>query len=243
VTVNKELKNQLLARNYDCIVKNAFIPPLLENEPALPKEIFNWLTINKKEGNLIICANASHLETYNNQDLYGLDLCIEVTKRLVSQNLPVKFLFVVGANNRDKSKFLKNLAIIKQLNLSDHFFLISKRLSFVKVIELCDIVLRPTNTDGDALTVREALFLGKMVLASDVVKRPTNVFLFENRHIEDLENQLKKLIKSLPTQYKSKGQRYIESSENVKAFYLELLETTLRKELADNNPEHTKELV
>jgi len=35
--------------------------------------------------------------------------------------------------------------------------LIQADLSFVKLIEITDMVLRPTCTDGDALTVRKAL--------------------------------------------------------------------------------------
>lgn len=37
------------------------------------------------------------------------------------------------------------------------------------------IVLRPTRTDGDAVTVREAIAAGRPVLASDVVRRPDGV--------------------------------------------------------------------
>jgi glycosyltransferase involved in cell wall biosynthesis len=39
-------------------------------------------------------------------------------------------------------------------------------------------MLRPTATDGDAVSVREALHLGVPVVASDVVERPTGARVF-----------------------------------------------------------------
>ena len=40
------------------------------------------------------------------------------------------------------------------------------------MLRLTDVLLKPTNTDGDAISVREALYLGVPVVASDVVERP-----------------------------------------------------------------------
>jgi hypothetical protein len=48
------------------------------------------------------------------------------------------------------------------------------------------IVLRPTLTDGDALTIREALYLKKIVIASDIVKRPAGTFLYKTGQSSDL---------------------------------------------------------
>jgi hypothetical protein len=47
-------------------------------------------------------------------------------------------------------------------------------------------VLRTTNTDGDAISIREALDLNKIVIASDVVKRPQGVKLFKTRDVNSL---------------------------------------------------------
>ena len=227
ILVNNELNVRLLLKGTEFVVKEAFIPPILENELDLPGYILNWFRINKEKNNLIICANASLLETFNSQDLYGLDMCIEVTRRLVNQVLPVKFIFVVGSIEKYKDRYVKSSQLINQLNLNDHFLLVNERLSFVKIIELSDIVLRPTNTDGDALTVREGLFLNKIVLASDVVKRPEGVSVFKNRDINDLELQLKKIIKIHSTQYNTDNKRFVESVEDVKEFYLRLIEENL----------------
>ena len=47
----------------------------------------------------------------------------------------------------------------------------------IQLIQDCDIVLRTTKFDGDAISIREALYLGKPVIATDNGMRPDGVFL------------------------------------------------------------------
>ena len=49
--------------------------------------------------------------------------------------------------------------------------------STLRSIELADVLLRPTYYDGDAISVREALFLGTPVIATDDGMRPAGVIL------------------------------------------------------------------
>lgn len=60
-----------------------------------------------------------------------------------------------------------------------------------------DIVLRPTNSDGDALTIREGLLFEKKVIASDVVSRPINTFLFKTRNIVSFVETIEKVYGNL----------------------------------------------
>ncbi|OFX24294.1 MAG: glycosyl transferase [Anaeromyxobacter sp. RBG_16_69_14] len=46
------------------------------------------------------------------------------------------------------------------------------------VLGACDVFVRPTRADGDALSVREALSLGRKVVASEVGQRPPGCLLF-----------------------------------------------------------------
>jgi hypothetical protein len=194
IAVNADIKNRLTLPEGKCIIKEAFIPPALKDEPELPGKIVELLGKFKKAGTPIVCANAFRLEKYENQDLYGLDLCIEVTKRLVEKKVPLVFVFVVSTIGQHSELYLKNEALIQELNLGEHFLLINEKLSFVKLMQESDVVVRPTNTDGDSLTIREAIFLNKKILTSDVVKRPAGAKLFKNRDIDDLEMQLEMLL-------------------------------------------------
>jgi len=53
------------------------------------------------------------------------------------------------------------------------------------VISRSDLFLRPTTTDGDAVSVREALELGVPVVASDAVPRPDAVVLYRAGDLAD----------------------------------------------------------
>ena len=194
IAVNSTIRERLFLPENKCIVKDAFIPPFVNQEANLPESIIELIAKSKKQNRTIICANAFRLAKYNNQDLYGLDICIEVSKRLLEKQIPFTFIFVVSTIDQNAEIYFKNEALIKELQLNNHFFLINDKLSFVKIMQESDIVLRPTNTDGDSLTIREGLFLNKKVLASDVVKRPAGVRLFKNRDINDLETELEGLI-------------------------------------------------
>ncbi len=54
------------------------------------------------------------------------------------------------------------------------------------LFEYIDIFLRPTNTDGDSLSIREAIYSGIPTIASDIVERPFGTITFKNRVVSDL---------------------------------------------------------
>ena len=64
------------------ILLPAFIPPKIENEPPLTKEIIDWLETAKINDGYVLCSNAWNLVLHNGEDLYGLDICIEAMKYL-----------------------------------------------------------------------------------------------------------------------------------------------------------------
>lgn len=187
----------------DSYLKEAFLPPLLNDEEILPTDISNLIKIKKANGYLISCANAWRLDLYNNEDLYGLDLCIEAAKYCKENNIKIVFLFIVS-DLSGKLPISSYKKLIKDYDLCDVFFLYDISISFVRLIIESDIVLRPTNTDGDALTIREGLFFEKKVIASDIVSRPDNTYLFETRNIasfiETIEKVYGYLIKKKPNQ-------------------------------------------
>lgn len=194
IVVNSEIKERLSLPEKKTIVKEAFIPPNIQEEPELPKNIQEIISQNKKKENKIICANASRLEFHNNQDLYGLDQCLEVAERLFKKKIKFYFIFVVSSIEKNSDKFYKYKSQINERHLQSNFLLTNEKLSFVKLMEQADIVVRPTNTDGDSITIREAVFFKKPVLASNIVKRPEGVHLFRTRDIDDFEKKITKLI-------------------------------------------------
>lgn len=58
------------------------------------------------------------------------------------------------------------------------------------LIDKADIMLRTTLFDGDAISVREALFLGTPVIATDNGMRPAGVHLIKNNNVEALVDSI-----------------------------------------------------
>lgn len=225
LVVNNDIKEKLFLPESKCIIKEAFLPPNEKQEPELPENIHKLILESKINNKVIISANAFRLEQYNDEDLYGLDLCIEVAKRLVNKKIPFIFIFVVSTIDQKPEIFHKNKELINQLNLKEFFYLISQKLSFVKLMEQSDIIVRPTNTDGDSLTIREGLFLNKKVLTSDVVKRPEGVTLFKNRDLQDFQQKLESMIKEKDLKKDIlNDKKQFQLIEEFRRFYIELLE-------------------
>lgn len=223
IVVNEDIKKRLYLPEKKCVTKEAFIPPLLTDEPPLPENIAKLVCRSRDGDKVVICANAFRLEKYKDQDLYGLDMCIEVAKRLLQKEHSFIFIYIVSSIDDKAVDYIKMQQLITDLNLSDHFFLTNEKLSFVKLMQDSDIIVRPTNTDGDSLTIREGLFLNKKVLASDVVERPKGVVLFQNRNFDDLEIKLADLIRNKNIHSENTSQENRKQNENFKKYYCDLI--------------------
>lgn len=80
--------------------------------------------------------------------------------------------------------------------LQPHVFAIGdvSHESCLAVIARSDVFVRPTFSDGDAISVREALALGTPVVASDVVPRPAGTLCFTTGDARDLALKLESLL-------------------------------------------------
>lgn len=196
------------------VIIPAFLPPEIENEPELPIEVIDLLESNK--GKKIVISNAYRLNLFNEEDLYGTDLLIKVAKKIKQYNNEIKIIFVITTLEENKHLYDRYLDIIMKEQLSEYITLIPYPISFVKLIQKCDLVVRATNTDGDALTVREAIYFSKPVIASDAVIRPKNAILFKSRDYNDLYS---KIIQNLNSSIKLIGQPLNDYKNIYKGLY------------------------
>ncbi len=98
----------------------------------------------------------------------------------------VAIIFIVSSLKKGTKEYNRYKMRICDLELDDQILLYDKVMNFPALVMQADLVLRLTYTDGDALTVREGLWLGVNVLASDVVERPAGCYTFKNRSLGDL---------------------------------------------------------
>jgi glycosyltransferase involved in cell wall biosynthesis len=66
------------------------------------------------------------------------------------------------------------------------------------LIASSDVFVRPTTADGDSISVREALALGRRVVASDAVERPRGVFIHRTGDAADLARRLAEALAAPP---------------------------------------------
>lgn len=192
VVVNQEIKSIFNLKNSSVI--HAFLPPIIDEEEVLPKDVLK--IIEKNKGNKIIISNAFKLVKHNGQDLYGLDLLIDVAKKIKKEQKRYRIIFVIASMSEKDKLYNQYVREIEEQELEGIIYLIPYSISFARLMLESDLVVRATNTDGDALTVREALYLTKPIIASDIATRPTGTILFENRNSEDLFVKINKKFKS-----------------------------------------------
>ena len=177
------------------LVQPAFIPPKLEEEKDIlktyPKKLFNFLEIHKP----IIISNAFRIVFYNRVDLYGLDMCIELTVRLKQKFPNIGFFFALAdeTNNIEYLNIMKKRII--ELRIEDNFYFITGQREIWPLFKRVNLMIRPTYSDGYGSSIAEALYFGCPVVASDVCSRTDGTVLFKNRDLEDLLSKVLRTLK------------------------------------------------
>ena len=187
LVVSDEIRKKLLSWHcFDNRVRrfDNFLPPS-KDEFMFPIND-NIKTIAQTADPLVI-ANASALKFYKHQDLYGIDMMLELTSRLIMRYHNIVTIIFLGTVGDDK--YFKQLnRQIGNLGLNEHFFFVINN-AMIPVLANADLFIRPTNTDGIGISISEALSVGIPTIASDVCERPDGCTLFSSRDIEDLETK------------------------------------------------------
>ncbi|WP_160888789.1 glycosyltransferase [Halobacillus litoralis] len=220
IAVSEEIKNYLIKyymkNTRRVIVQPAFIPYYQNETTRAIKKYKSELQLDDfiSSHNIIICANASRLAFHEKEDLYGIDMCIELVNTLI-QKKPYDVGCIIMLPQIDNREYYVNLkTLVTQYGISNRILFVNKNIELVPLLNKVDIFVRPTNTDGDALSVRESLHSLTPTIASDVVKRPDGTITFKSRDtfdfykkvvwtIENYEQEVMKL-KSTPNSLNTK---------------------------------------
>jgi glycosyltransferase involved in cell wall biosynthesis len=139
----------------------------------------------------LIAANGK-VAWHQDTDLYGLDLLLELAVKLKPDypNLGIAICFW-DHKTEDQAYLDHLLALAKEKGVEKNLLFNTRRGPFIPVLAEADVFVRPTNTDGDATSIREALALGIPSVVSDVVERPQGAMLFRTRDVDDFEKQVR----------------------------------------------------
>lgn len=165
ITINERSYEKCQNINARTCFVPAFIPPQrIEN---LQVEIVKLIESLRAEGKTIYSTNAYNVaqDKFGN-DIYGIDFLVQYFKNSHDYALIISD---PSGNYRKQYTHLKSHSV----------FFIDYPHSYFEVLKRVDCFIRNTSTDGDALSVKEALYLGVPVLCTDIVDRPSGVKLFQ----------------------------------------------------------------
>lgn len=171
---------------------NGFLPHTAGNG-TLPEYVMEFIAGHE----MIASANGSNMNFYRGEDLYGLDMLVELCGR-ISQKYDVGFIYCISKgyiNNLDYYEHIKD--VIREKGIEDRFLFVHENLEFEAILKKSNFFIRPTNTDGYALSVAEAVYNGVPSIASDVSRRPIGSILFKTRDSEDLYQKTVELIDNI----------------------------------------------
>jgi len=195
VAVSQEVRRQLIEKGVPparITVAPAYIPPRADaNASSLPAYVRDFLG-----------AHSPVLSTYawrltidaQGVDVYGFDHCLEMIKSLKA-DFPKIGLGISLPQVADVGYFRDLQARVAAYGIGDNVLFITEPLDDVHLLwQASDVFVRATNTDGDAVAVREALGLRVPVVASDASARPDGVVLFETRNLEAMNDAVRQVL-------------------------------------------------
>jgi len=172
-----------------------FLPPSAEDRDPVRVSQDAWDFLRGKSP--VIAANGK-VDSWEGEDLYGLDLLVDLAARLKPEYPDIGIIVCFWDHPPEDQPMLDKLnSMARAKGVDQNIFFNTKKGLFVPVIERADLFVRPTNTDGDANSIREALHFGVPVVASDVVERPEGTILFRTRDMDDFEAKTREALRTL----------------------------------------------
>jgi hypothetical protein len=232
VAVNAGIRDKLVAlgaRPETISVIPAYLTPVIKEEEIaeVPQGTWDFMAGHTP----VISANAFAIRKYQGQDLYGIDMCVELCAALKKDYPQVGVVFYLPSIG-DQAAFQELQHRIAEKGIKDNFLFQTRPCQFYPVLMKSNIFVRPTNTDGDAVSLREALYFKVPSVASNVVSRPEGTMLFGNRDVKDFTLKVKEVLANYEY-YKKKLEAvsFEDFFQNIARVYRESASREIRKNL------------
>jgi hypothetical protein len=170
IVVNREMAERLAAHG----VRNVLVAPAYvrtESTEPLPAEVAGFIAGYRR----VVCSNG-WIKLIPEGELYGIREMAESASAL-----PAGTCFVIYVINVDKQGIEERAYYgeLKRLAAGNpNLMLYESKVAFDPLLRHSEAFVRNTLSDGDALSIREAIDHGVKVLATDVVVRPRGVLTY-----------------------------------------------------------------
>jgi glycosyltransferase involved in cell wall biosynthesis len=166
----------------------AFIPPVINEGKTFifPKELDEFL----KKDKFKMLINGFFILNDRFHDLYGFRDAVELLSKLRDLGKDVVLIMVVLGNGYagETKAYINDLkSFIRGKHLDGNVFWIEQiQMELWPLLKKVHVLLRPTKSDGDALSIRESLYLKVPVITSNAVPRPQGTIVYKLHSAEDL---------------------------------------------------------
>lgn len=189
--LQKDAINKLIGNNIN--QKVSVIPAFLPENINYTKS----KKINKpkqEQYNILVMGNW--------MEIYGLNTFINALKIIIDEGTNIKaYILIYIFSEPDLDYKNKIESLIDTLNLKNYIEFLQETDDMSSVYNMMDIFIRPTNADGDSLSVREAISYGLPVIASDVCERPSLSILFKKGDYIDLSEKIRYVLNNYGSIY------------------------------------------
>jgi len=140
-----------------------------------------------KKSKTVFCTNAYDLAYDNSQnEIYQISELVNLFSQL---DKDIKLIISDPSGNNYHN-------IKSTTEIPENILFIPKPHNFINIILQSDCLIRATTTDGDSISIKEALYYGVNVIASDCVDRPSSCTLFKTKSRKDLIDKILKFEKT-----------------------------------------------
>jgi glycosyltransferase involved in cell wall biosynthesis len=199
VAVSREIRRQLVGLGVPpgrITVLPAYIPPRSDPaSPGLPAAVRDFIGAH---GPILSTYGWKLAHDEHGVDIYGFDHCLELVGALRVDHPRIGL--VISLPQVADNQYLSRLqARCSELGIGGDVLFVTEPLDEVHLIwQASDVYVRATNSDGDAVAVREALSLRVPVVASDASPRPPEVVLFGKRNLPALVGAVRQVLEDRP---------------------------------------------
>lgn len=181
LVVNQSQKEYLESLNLGRPIRviPAFLPPVKVDESLIPPQVSSL----RKNVDIIIVSSGYCTPLYRYEDLLTAASKVQEATGL-KVGVIICCYGTFHAEYHDKVK--KMVAAMQNGWFAENL----DPDTFVAILSISDIYVRATTVDGDAVSIREAGFLGKKIVASDAISRPAGSLTYAVGDVEGLTEQL-----------------------------------------------------
>lgn len=182
IVLNRQSLDYALRYSRKVLLGTAFIPPSVKEE--LSPEVRD-LVLSCRKKYKVVCASNAHNVSFDKSgnEIYQVRFLLDLFSQLSDCCIILS----------DPSGMYSNYLKQHNVDIPRNVLVIKITHSFFELLKETDVMLRITTTDGDSISVREALYLNKIVIASNVVDRPPGTIVV-NIDVAEIREKLDEVV-------------------------------------------------